>query len=90
MVKTISLVAGVSLIALVLWDTFEVMLLPLPIRRSFRVVMLITFFTVGYGDVVPRTVAMKAIAVIEAGCGLGFCHLFLRRERWLQDHAVMY
>src|SRR5438552_1536670 len=27
----------------------------------------ITFFTVGYGDLVPRTTPMKAAAVLEAG-----------------------
>ncbi|HLJ57500.1 MAG TPA: potassium channel family protein [Chthonomonadaceae bacterium] len=32
----------------------------------------ITFFTVGFGDVVPITPAAKLCAVIEAGTGLGF------------------
>jgi hypothetical protein len=138
--------AGVALVAVILWDTFEVMLLPLPIRRRLRFVMLflrgtwrawrfiarsmlrlhrrerflgiygplslvlliavwvallivgfglvylalwpstpvqdvyfsgITFFTVGYGDMVPHSMAMKATAVAEAGCGLGFLALVI-------------
>ena len=32
----------------------------------------ITFFTVGFGDVTPATSAAKAVAVCEAGVGLGF------------------
>lgn len=32
----------------------------------------VTFFTLGYGDVVPHTWAARALAVIEAGCGIGF------------------
>lgn len=50
-----------------------------------------TFFTVGYGDVVPVTHAAKAVAVLEAGTGLAFVaitisylpvlyQLFSRRE----------
>ena len=31
-----------------------------------------TFFTLGYGDVLPKTVASRAVAVLEAGLGLGF------------------
>jgi Ion channel len=37
----------------------------------------ITFFTVGYGDLVPRSIAMKAVAVVEAGSGLGFLALVI-------------
>jgi hypothetical protein len=146
MTKIICYLIGISLIVLIFWDAFEVMLLPLPIRRNLRLVMLfvrwtwrawrfgakwlgpgrrrekllgvygplslifllflwvsglilgfslidwalrpgmflqslyfsgITFFTVGYGDVIPRSTAMKAIAVIEAGCGLGFLALVI-------------
>ena len=32
----------------------------------------VTFFTVGYGDVLPRTHLAKFLAVFEAGTGLGF------------------
>ena len=31
-----------------------------------------TFFTLGYGDVLPRTTAARVLAVLEAGIGLGF------------------
>ena len=31
-----------------------------------------TFFTLGYGDVVPHTSGARAVSVIEAGTGLGF------------------
>jgi Ion channel len=144
--KSLYLVVGLLFVALIFWDAFEVMLLPLPIRRNLRLVMLfvrytwhlwstiarrlrpgerrerllgvygplslviliclwvsglvfgfgliqhalrrdsfrqdlyfsgITFFTVGYGDLVPRSMAMKAIAVVEAGCGLGFLALVI-------------
>jgi hypothetical protein len=37
----------------------------------------ITFFTVGYGDLVPRSSVMKAVGVVEAGCGLGFLALVI-------------
>ena len=51
----------------------------------------VTFFTLGYGDFVPRTVGARAFAVFEAGLGLGFIavvisylpvlyQLFARRE----------
>lgn len=51
----------------------------------------VTFFTLGYGDVVPQTALARLIAVIEAGCGIGFIaivigylpvlyQLFARRE----------
>jgi len=51
----------------------------------------VTFFTLGYGDVVPHGAAGKALAVVEAGTGLGFIamvigylpvmyQLFSRRE----------
>src|ERR1700747_3228575 len=49
-------------------------------RDSFRQDLYfsgITFFTVGYGDLVPRSMGMKAIAVVEAGCGLGFLALVI-------------
>jgi len=144
--SSLYLVIGFLLVALIFWDAFEVMLLPLPIRRNLRLVMLfvrytwqvwsiiarrlrsggrrerllgvygplslvvviclwvgglifgfglihhalrrdsfrqdlyfsgITFFTVGYGDLVPRSMAMKAVAVVEAGCGLGFLALVI-------------
>jgi hypothetical protein len=50
-----------------------------------------TFFTLGYGDVVPHTPAARLVAVAEAGAGLGFIaivigylpvlyQLFARRE----------
>ena len=32
----------------------------------------VTFFTLGYGDIVPHAAAARAIAVVEAGTGLGF------------------
>jgi hypothetical protein len=145
-ISSIYLFAGIVLVALIFWDAFEVMLLPLPIRRNLRLVMLfvrctwkswsflaqrlgpgdrrerllgvygplslvlliclwvgglilgfglihlalrpdsflqalyfsgITFFTVGYGDLVPRSIAMKAVAVVEAGSGLGFLALVI-------------
>ncbi|MDQ1472793.1 MAG: hypothetical protein QOJ99_4273 [Bryobacterales bacterium] len=51
----------------------------------------VTFFTVGYGDVLPHTQMQKALVVLEAGTGLGFIatvigylpvlyQLFARRE----------
>lgn len=51
----------------------------------------VTFFTVGYGDVVPKGPLAKSLAVLEAGAGLGFIavtigylpvlyQLFSRRE----------
>ena len=51
----------------------------------------VTFFTLGYGDVVPHTAAARAVAVAEAGTGIGFIaivigylpvlyQLFSRRE----------
>jgi len=145
-ISSLYLFAGIALVVLIFWDAFEVMLLPLPIRRNLRLVMLfvrctwkswsfvarrlgtgerrekllgvygplslvlliclwvgglilgfglihlalrpdsflqalyfsgITFFTVGYGDLVPRSMPMKAVAVIEAGCGLGFLALVI-------------
>jgi hypothetical protein len=50
-----------------------------------------TFFTLGYGDVVPQTSAARVVAVLEAGAGIGFIavvigylpvlyQLFSRRE----------
>ena len=32
----------------------------------------VTFFTLGYGDVVPHAWAARALAVVQAGCGIGF------------------
>ncbi len=51
----------------------------------------VTFFTLGYGDVVPHTAGARLVAVLEAGTGLGFIavvigylpvltQLFSRRE----------
>ena len=51
----------------------------------------VTFFTLGYGDVVPHSGAARAVSVIEAGMGIGFIaivigylpvlyQLFARRE----------
>jgi hypothetical protein len=51
----------------------------------------VTFFTLGYGDVVPHSGAVRAVAVLEAGTGIGFIaivigylpvlyQLFARRE----------
>ncbi len=51
----------------------------------------VTFFTLGYGDVVPHSGPDRAVAVIEAGTGIGFIavvigylpvlyQLFARRE----------
>ena len=51
----------------------------------------VTFFTLGYGDVVPHTGGARAVAVVEAGTGIGFIaivigylpvlyQLFTRRE----------
>jgi hypothetical protein len=50
-----------------------------------------TFFTLGYGDIVPRTALARVLSVLEAGTGLGFIaavigylpvlyQLFSRRE----------
>jgi len=36
-----------------------------------------TFVTMTYGDLVPKTEAMKAVSVIEGGCGLGFLALVI-------------
>ena len=51
----------------------------------------VTFFTLGYGDIVPHTASARTVSVIEAGCGIGFIavvigylpvlyQLFSRRE----------
>ncbi|TPG46053.1 two pore domain potassium channel family protein [Roseomonas nepalensis] len=51
----------------------------------------VTFFTLGYGDVVPHTAAARIVSVVEAGTGIGFIavvigylpvlyQLFARRE----------
>ena len=51
----------------------------------------VTFFTLGYGDIVPHTASARIVSVIEAGCGIGFIavvigylpvlyQLFSRRE----------
>ncbi|WP_428377094.1 potassium channel family protein [Lichenicoccus sp.] len=51
----------------------------------------VTFFTLGYGDVVPHSAAARALSVVEAGSGIGFIavvigylpvlyQLFSRRE----------
>jgi hypothetical protein len=51
----------------------------------------VTFFTLGYGDIVPHTESARTVSVIEAGCGIGFIavvigylpvlyQLFSRRE----------
>lgn len=51
----------------------------------------VTFFTLGYGDVVPKSAAARLVAVMEAGTGIGFIavvigylpvlyQLFSRRE----------
>jgi voltage-gated potassium channel Kch len=51
----------------------------------------VTFFTLGYGDVVPHSPAARVVSVIEAGTGIGFIavvigylpvlyQLFSRRE----------
>jgi hypothetical protein len=51
----------------------------------------VTFFTLGYGDVVPRSGAARLVSVLEAGTGIGFIavvigylpvlyQLFARRE----------
>jgi hypothetical protein len=51
----------------------------------------VTFFTLGYGDVVPHSGAARAVSVLEAGTGIGFIaivigylpvlyQLFARRE----------
>ncbi|HEX8202012.1 MAG TPA: potassium channel family protein, partial [Isosphaeraceae bacterium] len=56
----------------------------------------VTFFTLGYGDITPRTPLTKALAVVEAGMGFGFIavvigylpvlyQLYARREA----HVVM-
>lgn len=37
----------------------------------------VTFFTLGYGDVVPHSPAAKLISVMEAGTGLGFIALVI-------------
>ena len=51
----------------------------------------VTFFTLGYGDIVPHSSAARSLAVVEAGTGIGFIavvigylpvlyQLFSRRE----------
>ncbi len=37
----------------------------------------VTFFTLGYGDVVPHGLPARALAVVEAGTGLGFLALVI-------------
>ena len=139
--KLLYLLAGTALVILIFWDAFEVMLLPLPIRRHLRLVMLfvryswqswtaiarrlssgprrerflgvygplslvllicvwvgglilgfalihlalrpdsfpqalyfsgITFFTVGYGDLVPRSMPMKAVPPASAKASVSY------------------
>ena len=45
-----------------------------PASGLFRMLYMsgVTFFTLGYGDVIPQTRLSKAIAVFEAGTGFGF------------------
>jgi hypothetical protein len=139
---------GILLVAIVLWDTFEVMLLPVPVKRSIRLVMIFlralwtiwstlasmarpgklrerilglfgplslvllimtwlaglvigfglieysligprisfwqglylsgaTFFTLGADSGLRASPGMKALSVVEAGCGLGFLALVI-------------
>src|ERR1039458_4101288 len=151
LLMTLFWIPGVFLIIVILWDAFEVMLLPVPVRRRVRVVLIffrltwklwsglagllpegerrerllgiygplslvvliltwivglisgfglidasvrggnaiipslfqslyfsgVTFFTIGYGDVIPLSSAMKMTMVVEAGCGLGFLALVI-------------
>ena len=55
-----------------------------------------TFFTLGYGDVVPRSALSRLLAVVEAGLGLGFIatvisylpvihQFFSRREAYVME-----
>ena len=37
----------------------------------------VTFFTLGYGDITPRTGAARALSVLEAGVGFGFLALVI-------------
>ncbi len=37
----------------------------------------VTFFTLGYGDIVPRTGAARVLAVLETGVGFGFLALVI-------------
>ena len=37
----------------------------------------VTFFTLGYGDIVPHTGATRLLSVVEAGAGLGFIALVI-------------
>lgn len=37
----------------------------------------VTFFTLGYGDITPRTVPARALSVLEAGVGFGFLALVI-------------
>ncbi len=32
----------------------------------------VTFFTLGYGDIVPHSATARGLSVVEAGCGIGF------------------
>src|SRR5260370_40227474 len=44
-ISSLYLFAGIVLVVLIFWDAFEVMLLPLPIRRNLRLVMLFVRYT---------------------------------------------
>ena len=46
--------AGIAIVAVVLWDTFEVMLLPVPVKRSVRLVMLFLRFWWTFWSAVAR------------------------------------
>src|ERR1700749_3250616 len=50
---------------------------PRPTLGSHLYMSGVTFFTVGYGDLVPQTRLGRLISVLEAGTGLGFIALVI-------------
>jgi hypothetical protein len=94
----LSMVVLFGLWAIVLINAFGLVQWGLQSLAGVKVVMLdqiymsgTTFFTLGYGDVLPKTTLSRVVAVSEAGIGLGFLavvigylpvlyQLFSRRE----------
>ena len=70
-ISSIYLFAGIVLVALIFWDAFEVMLLPLPIRRNLRLVMLFVRCTwKSWNFVAQRFGPGDRRAIVARGCSV--------------------